>query len=100
MGLSRTALLAVQEKLLREKRFDDLIAILRSVRDDRPEDYLAEMMLAAAFEQAGRREDAMSAYESALAKAKAALDPFRLRTVAAQIQNRLEQARPKKDASL
>jgi enterochelin esterase-like enzyme len=92
LGLGRAAIWPVRMKLLREKRFDELIALHRSICEDRPDDYLAEVHLAEVFEEAGRSVEAVSAYESALVKARGLLKSNNQSTLDF-IQGRLERAR-------
>jgi predicted alpha/beta superfamily hydrolase len=68
IGLARTADFRLRVKWSGERNFDALVALARFGCEERPEDYYSHLSLGIALEQAGRRTEAASAYETALAK--------------------------------
>ncbi|MEN6311083.1 MAG: alpha/beta hydrolase-fold protein [Acidobacteriota bacterium] len=70
IGLAAYADFRLRVKWAEEKRYDALISLMKYACEERPEDYHNHLSLALAFQQAGRREQAIAAYETALNKAK------------------------------
>jgi enterochelin esterase-like enzyme len=94
IGLARLADYRIRIKWAEERNFDALISLCRFGCEERPEDYYSHFTLAVAFERAERWTEAVSAYESALAKARNLPDEDRA-SIVSRLEARLAEVRKK-----